>query len=66
MSGLHWQRRWDPIRELQREMGRLFESLDPFESARQVQQYPPLNLMTPAIGTSCRPNCLELIQRTST
>jgi HSP20 family protein len=44
MSGLHWQRRWDPIRELQREMGRLFESLDPFESARQVQQYPPLNL----------------------
>ena len=44
MSGLYWQRRWDPFRELQREMGRLFESLEPFRSARQVQNYPPLNL----------------------
>jgi len=44
MSRLHWQQRWDPFRELQREMGRLFESLEPFRSARQVQNYPPLNL----------------------
>jgi HSP20 family protein len=44
MNGLHWQRPWDPIRELQREMGRLFESLDPFESTRRVQHFPPLNL----------------------
>jgi HSP20 family protein len=44
MSGLHWQRPWDPFRELQREMGRLIESLDPFQSARQVHSYPPLNL----------------------
>lgn len=44
MNGLQWQRRWDPIRELQREMGRLFESLDPFESARRVKHFPPLNL----------------------
>jgi HSP20 family protein len=44
MSGLHWQRRWDPFRELQREVGRLFESLDPFQSARRVPVYPPLNV----------------------
>jgi HSP20 family protein len=44
MSGLHWQRRWDPFRELQREVGRLFESLDPFQSARRAHVYPPLNL----------------------
>ena len=44
MAGLHWQRRWDPFRELQREVGRLFESLDPFQSSRRVEVYPPLNL----------------------
>jgi HSP20 family protein len=44
MSGLNWQRRWDPIQELQREMGRLFENLDPFHSTRQAYRYPPLNL----------------------
>jgi HSP20 family protein len=44
MSGLHWQRRWDPLRELQREVGRLFESLDPFQSMRRALAYPPLNL----------------------
>src|SRR5581483_4625373 len=44
MSGLHWQRRWDPFRELQREVGRLLGSLDPFPSSRRVEVYPPLNL----------------------
>jgi HSP20 family protein len=44
MSGLYWQRRWDPFRELQREVGRLFDSLEPFRSARQAHNYPPLNL----------------------
>ena len=44
MSGLHWQRRWDPFRELQREVGRIFESLDPFQTARRALVYPPLNL----------------------
>jgi HSP20 family protein len=44
MGGLDWQRRWDPFRELQREFGRLFESLDPFQAARRAQVYPPLNL----------------------
>ena len=43
MSSLHWQR-WDPFRELQREVGRLIVSLDPFQSVRRVQAYPPLNV----------------------
>jgi HSP20 family protein len=44
MSGLHWQRRWDPFHELQREVGRLFESLEPFQVPHRVHLYPPLNL----------------------
>jgi HSP20 family protein len=44
MSDLRWQGRWDPFQELQREMGRLFESLDPMQSKRQIYRYPPLNL----------------------
>ncbi len=44
MSGLHPQRRWDPFRDLQREVGRLFESLEPLQTWRLVRQYPPLNL----------------------
>ena len=44
MSGLHSQRGWDPFRELQREVGRLIVSLDPFQSARRLQAYPPLNV----------------------
>jgi HSP20 family protein len=44
MNGLRGQPRWDPFRDLQREVGRLFESLEPFQSARRVHVYPPLNL----------------------
>jgi HSP20 family protein len=44
MSSFPWQRRWDPFREIQREMGRLFQSLEPFHSVRHVHHYPPLNL----------------------
>jgi len=44
MNGIQWQTRWDPLRELQREMGRLFEGLDPFQPLRHVRQYPPLNV----------------------
>jgi HSP20 family protein len=44
MSGLPWQRGWDPFRELQREVGRIIESFDPFQVARRVQVYPPRNL----------------------
>ncbi len=40
MSGIH-PRRWDPIGELRREVGRLFETLEPFRAARP---FPPLNL----------------------
>jgi HSP20 family protein len=44
MSSLGWQRRWDPFRELQREMGRLFESLEPLQSLRVARQFPAINL----------------------
>jgi len=44
MSGLPWQRGWDPFRELQREVGRIIESFDPFQVARRVQVFPPMNL----------------------
>jgi HSP20 family protein len=44
MNGVHWQGRWDPFRELQREMGRLLEGLDPFQALRNVRQYPPINV----------------------
>jgi HSP20 family protein len=43
MSGINWQRRWDPFRDLQREMGRLFETLEPL-ALRLVRQYPTINL----------------------
>ena len=44
MSGIPWQRRWDPFRDLQREMGRLFESLEPLQPWRLIRQFPALNL----------------------
>jgi len=44
MNGLGWQRRWDPFHEFQREVGRLFESLEPFQPWRAVRQFPPVNL----------------------
>jgi HSP20 family protein len=44
MSGPGWQRRWDPIREFQREVGRLFESLEPLQTWRVARQFPAMNL----------------------
>jgi HSP20 family protein len=44
MSGLPWQRGWDPFRELQREVGRIIESFDPLQLTRRVPVYPPMNL----------------------
>lgn len=44
MSGMNWQRRWDPFRDLQREMGRLFETLEPLQTWRLVRQFPAVNL----------------------
>ena len=45
MSGLNWQRRWDPFRDLQREVGRLFESLsEPLQAWRLSRHEPSINL----------------------
>jgi HSP20 family protein len=44
MSGFGWQQRWDPFRDLQREMGRLFETLEPLQALRLPRQFPPVNL----------------------
>jgi len=44
MSGIHWQRRWDPFRDLQREVGRLFETLEPLHPWRLARQFPAINL----------------------
>ncbi len=44
MNGSEWQGRWDPLRELQREMGRLFDRIDPFQPLRSIRQYPPVNV----------------------
>lgn len=44
MSGLHWQRRWDPFRDFQREVGRLFETFEPLTSWRVPRPFPAVNL----------------------
>jgi HSP20 family protein len=44
MADMHSQRRWDPLQELQRELGWLFENLDPNHSSRRANRYPPLNI----------------------
>jgi HSP20 family protein len=44
MNGSNWQEGWNPFQEFHREMGRLFESLDPFQSARPIRQFPPINV----------------------
>ncbi len=43
MSGMPWDRGWDPFRELQREVGRLIGSIDPFPVGPRVAVYPPMN-----------------------
>ncbi len=44
MSGLNWQNRWDPFRDFQREVGRLFDSLEPIQHWRVARGVPPINL----------------------
>jgi len=44
MSGLNWQRRWDPFRDFQREVGRFFETFEPLTQWRVAQAFPPVNL----------------------
>lgn len=43
MSGSAWSWRWDPFHEIQREMGRLFESLEPLHTWRPARQFPAIN-----------------------
>ncbi len=43
MNRVNWQR-WDPFREIQREMGRLFESIEPLPSWRVAQPFPVMNV----------------------
>ena len=44
MSGMHWQRRWDPFREFQREVGRFFETFEPLQNWRVPRPFPAVNL----------------------
>lgn len=44
MRGSSWRGGWDPFEELQREVGRLFQSLGPFPSPRLVRLFPLVNL----------------------
>lgn len=43
MSDPIWRRRWDPLREFEREVGRLFGTLDPV-NIRNVRPFPAVNL----------------------
>ncbi len=44
MSADPWQRRWDPFRDFQREVGRLFETFEPLQPLRVPRAFPPVNL----------------------
>jgi HSP20 family protein len=44
MNTFPWQRRWDPFREFQREVGRLFETMEPVQHWRVARGVPPINL----------------------
>lgn len=44
MSQMNWQRRWDPLLDLQRQMGRLLESIEPWPGMRLARAHPPINL----------------------
>lgn len=41
---LNWQRRWDPFREFEREVGRLFATIEPLVQGRVRRPFPALNL----------------------
>ncbi|CAN5687889.1 Hsp20/alpha crystallin family protein [soil metagenome] len=44
MSSLNWQRRWDPFRDFQREVGRIFENFEPLQNLRTPRPFPSINL----------------------
>ena len=47
-----WQRRWDPLRDFQREVGRLFESLEPLQPWRPKP--PPQRFRSCSVSTTTR------------
>ena len=44
MTPAQWQRRWDPFREFQREVGRFFEAFEPLQNWRVPRPFPAINL----------------------
>ena len=44
MADMHSQRRREPLKELQRDLGWLFDNLNPNHSSRRANRYPPLNI----------------------
>ncbi len=44
MPPAHWQRRFDPFREFQREVGRIFEAFEPLQNWRAPRPFPAVNL----------------------
>lgn len=44
MGGMYGPMSWDPFRDFQREVGRLFESLGPVQPMRVARGVPPVNL----------------------
>lgn len=44
MAFITWKRSWDPFRELQQEVDRLFDSISPRHGWRATRQYPAVNL----------------------
>ena len=51
MSSLSWQRHWDPFRELQREVGRIFQSLEPVSPRVRRATIHRSTFTTQVIGT---------------
>ena len=44
MSGEPWPGRWDPLADLRREVGRLFEGFEPLQNWRLHRAFPAINL----------------------
>ena len=44
MAFITWKRSWDPFREFQHEVDRLFDSIGPRHAWRAIRQYPAINL----------------------
>src|SRR5262245_49628212 len=44
MTGSSTPRRWDPFRDLQREVGRIFEKFEPLHPLKFMRPFPAINL----------------------